>query len=199
MRAAAASAPRYRRAHHGVGPVELDVVGVVLLAFHDAVAVGVPVHPGVFERALHAGPELAQPGVARAQPPLAVDLHDAAHLAVRGGVSLVSALAQRHRGAEAHAAVRTHVGEEVDFPHAAFQVRIEVRHGLLVVVDVRAVHGAAAAVVVAALERQRLAAFQHHHGVGADDGSLAGYGVQHGRGQGGRPQRVAIALRALAQ
>ena len=50
-------------AAHRVGTVELDVVGVVLDAFEDAVAVGIPAagDPGELEGFLDAGPDAAQP------------------------------------------------------------------------------------------------------------------------------------------
>src|SRR5207249_4180981 len=65
----------------------LDVHGVVLGALHDAVAVGVPAagDPGELQRPAGGRPERAQQVVVAAEPPLAVQLHQAAHLPVRGG------------------------------------------------------------------------------------------------------------------
>ena len=171
----------------------------MLLAFHDAVAVGIPLDPGVLDGALDAGPELAQPIVTRAAHPLAIDLHNAAHLAVGRGMHFVASLPQGHGSAEAHAAIGPQIDQKIRLPHAALELRIEVRHGLLVVVDMRAVHGTAATVIVAAFEGERDILLQHHDGVGAQNRRLAGYGIDHRCRQRGSIECVAILLGTRAQ
>ena len=70
-----------------IGSEELDVIGVVLDTFHDAVAVRVPAarNPGELQGAFCAGPEAAEPGIVARELPVEVQLHDLAHLAVGGG------------------------------------------------------------------------------------------------------------------
>ena len=60
--------------------------------------------------------------------------------------------------AEGHGAVGAQVLEKIGLAHRALEGREEEREGLLVVPDVGAVHGAAAAVVAAALEGEELLA-----------------------------------------
>jgi len=63
---AGAQRAEVKGAHHGVRADELDVVGVVLHPLHHPVAIGIPLHPSVFQRLLDLGPEFPQPGVVAA-------------------------------------------------------------------------------------------------------------------------------------
>ena len=112
---------------------------------------------------------------------------------------LVTAGTQRHRRAEAHAAIGPQVHQKIGFSHTALEIRIKMRQSLLVVVDVGAVHGAAAGVIIAAFKGEHQFAVQHHHGIGAQDGCLAGHGIDQRCRQRGGVERVAIFLRARAQ
>jgi len=60
--------------HHGIGTIELDVIGVVLHARHQPVPIGVPLKPGIFQGLLGAGPQLPEIRVVAAQLPIAVEL-----------------------------------------------------------------------------------------------------------------------------
>ena len=79
---------------------------------------------------------------------------------------------------------------EVGLPHRALELREQERQRLLVVPDVRAVHRAAAGVVVAALEGVEPAVRGPQAGRRADDGHLARDRVEHLGRQRGVEERV---------
>ena len=126
--------------HLRVGAVVLDVHRVVLAAFHDAVAVGVPAagNPAELHRAAHRRPQATQVGIAPRQLPVAMDLHDAAHLAVGGGLAEGAAACEGQVHAEAHHALVVGGVPELHLAHRPGEIAEEKGRGLLVVPDVRA-------------------------------------------------------------
>lgn len=73
----------------GIGTVEFDVVGIVLDAFHDAVAIGVPTarDPGEFEGFPDMGPHGVEPLTITAERPIKIGVEDLPHLTVGGSVA----------------------------------------------------------------------------------------------------------------
>ncbi len=157
-----------------VRSVKFHVVGVVLDAIHDAAAAGVPPtrHPGEGQTKLHPGPDFAQPGSVARKPPVQVDLHDLAHLAIGGGVAVALFAVGKHL-AMTHGAAIVFGKTECGFPQRTGERGEQMLGGGLVVPDVRAVPEAAAAAIVAALEAVEFA-------IGGTEGSL-----RHQRGKVG--------------
>ena len=86
--------PHIPELHLGIRAEVVDVHRVVLRAFHDAVLVAVPalIDPGEGEGFPDLRPMLCEEWGIPAELPLAVGLHDAAHLPVRGGRVAIGSL-----------------------------------------------------------------------------------------------------------
>src|ERR1019366_7946371 len=145
-------------AAHRVGAIELHVVGVVLHAFQDAVAVGIPAagDPGEFQSSLDAGPDAAQPVEIAGEPPIEIGVHDLAHGAIGGGAA-PERLLGRQVPAEMQGAGGVEVVSETDGAQGAGEGGEQVGGYGFVVPDVGATAVAAAGVIVGAFEAVELA------------------------------------------
>ena len=188
----------------GIGTEQLHVQGMVLAAFQDAVAVGVPAvlvafRPRELDRFLHRGPVAPQPVAVAADLPVAVGLDHAAELPVRAGAEGGALRAERQAQAEPHAAVRALVVGEVEVAHRALQLRKQKRQRVGVVPDV-----GAGALAAALFRAQPLEAVERAVGEAQAGGRLqhrqVGRGRLQGRGrQGGAVQRLLEAQRLAMQ
>jgi hypothetical protein len=79
--------------HLRIGAEVFDIHGVVLAAFHHAVAVTVPAafDPAELQSAFGVRPQTPQPLVIAAQLPITIQLHQTAHLPIGGGDAFVPA------------------------------------------------------------------------------------------------------------
>ena len=171
---------------HGVGAVELDIVGIVLDAVKDAGFALVPAAgaPGVGEGAFGGGPLSAEPCIVAGEGPVEVEVDDLAHLAVGGGSAPVLE-AERELVAEVHVAIGIGGVAEVGFTHGAGEGGEEELGGYLVVPDMGAGAEAEAVLVAAALEAVEAAVGDAEAGVGDQGGEVGGGGVFDGGGEGG--------------
>ena len=153
-------------AAHGIGAIELDVVGVVLDAIHDARLAFVPAArpPGVGESALGGGPLAAQPGIVAGEDPIEVELDDLTHLAVRGSRAPVLK-AQGKLVAKVHVAFGIGGVAEVGLAHGAGQRGKEKLSGHLVVPHVGAGAETQARLVSATLKAMKTAVRNAEAGV----------------------------------
>jgi len=170
-----------------------------------ATVLGVPRLDTVVEAPLDPGPEALEPEGVAADAPLAVDLHDAAQLSIRGGVEVVIRRADGEARAERLVATRILVDEELRVAQRPLEVREEVRQRLGVVPDVGARAVAAAVGIAATLPTPELAVGLALHGgrledreVGRDGlDDLGGEGrVVEGPGEALRPCLESVILRA---
>src|ERR1019366_3625874 len=173
-------------AAHRVGAVELHVVGVVLHAFQDAVAVGVPAagDPGEFQGSLDAGPDAAQPFEVAGEPPIEIGVHYLAHGAVGGGEA-PERLFVRQVLAEVQGAGGVEIVSETDGAQGAGKGGEQVGGGGFVVPDVGATAVAAAGVIVGALEAVELAVGGTEADGRDQGGEIGAGGVLDGGGDGG--------------
>ena len=144
---------------HSIGAPELDVVGVVMGLKERAVMVGIPSADAVIETALNERIDSLQPGEVAGDLPIAEDFHDAAELAVGGGVPSVIDGAIGDRAAEVHVTALVHGADEFHVAKRAFELRVEMRHGLSVVPHVSAGTVAAAGVRRAAFPSPYVSVF----------------------------------------
>ncbi|MGC4105810.1 MAG: hypothetical protein QM753_05545 [Thermomicrobiales bacterium] len=103
--------------------------------------------------------------------PVAVGLHDAAHLAIGGGGRPFGAAIEREVDAEAHHAVRAAGVQELDVTHGAGEVAEEEGGRLFVVPDVGAAAVARSPVIVAAFPA-------HHRAIRDAEGRLRPQGAE---------------------
>src|SRR6184192_3460204 len=87
---------KVERAHHRVGTIKLNVVSIVLFAFHHPVAIGVPVDPGELQRSFSLRPKFSKKIIVSRQLPFAVELQNAAHLSICGRLELPLGITERH-------------------------------------------------------------------------------------------------------
>src|SRR6266516_2614081 len=111
-----AQSPKVVDAGERVGPIELDVVSVVLHAIHDTVAVGIPSarYPCERDAFLYTRPEFLEPVFVSRNPPVQPCLNDLAHLPVGRGVGVTLDL----------------VGQKLAVTHSALLVLREAECGL---------------------------------------------------------------------
>ena len=175
---------------HGVGAVELDVVGVVLDAIHDTGLGLVPPAgpPGVGEGTFGGGPLAAEPVVVVGEGPVVVELDDLAHLAV-GGCRAPVLFAEGELVAEVHVAFGVGAVAEVGLAHGAGQRGEEELRGHFVVPDMTAGAEAETAAVTAALEGVEAAVGDAEAGVGDEGGEIGAGCVLDFGGEGGLHER----------
>ena len=149
---------------HSIGAPELDVVGVVMGLEERAVMVGIPGADAVIETALNEWIDLLEPGEVAGDLPIAEDLHDAAELAVGGGVPIVIDGAIGDRAAEVHMTALVHGANKFHVAKRAFEMGVEMRHGLSVVPHVSAGTVAAAGVRRAAFPSPYVSVFLAQYG-----------------------------------
>ena len=186
--------------HIGIGAVELHVVGVVLDAFEDAIAVGIPAagNPGEFEGFFDARPDAAQPVDIAGERPIEVGVHDLAHGAIGGGEA-PERLFVRQVLAEMQGARVVHVVAETGGAQGAGEGGEEMGGDGLVVPDVGATAVAAAGVIVGAFEAVELAIGGAEADGGDQRGEIGAGGVFDGGGDGGFAQGGGELARLLFQ
>ena len=125
-------------AHLGVGAVVFDIHGIVLAALHHAVAVGIPAtfNPAELHCLFHLWPEVSEHGIIAGELPVAVHLHNAAHLSVGSGPSPLLCTLKRQPDTEAHQSIVPGGVCKLNLTHPFRQIAEEERYGLLVVPDV---------------------------------------------------------------
>ena len=140
-----------------MGTVILHIHGVVLTAFHHAVLIGVPasVDPAELEGPTGLGPEGAQHFVIAGELPVAVELHQATHLAIGGGKAVVLGARQRQIDAKAHEAIVPGGMAKLSIPHRCGQIAKEERGRLLVIPHVGAAAMAATSLVVTPFKTEK--------------------------------------------
>ena len=163
--------------------------------FEEAFFGRVPGVDAVVETGLHAGPEPAEPLRVAADAPLAIDLHDAAQLAVGRGVEVVHQRPDRQRAAEHLVAALVLRRPELRLAERPLQGGKQVRDGLRVVPDVRTRAGAAAGVVVAPFPGPQPAVGLAEHGGRLEDREIGRHGLDHFRRQRAVVEAVAEAPR----
>ncbi len=143
--------------HLRVGAEVLHVHRVVLAALHHPVPVGVPParDPAELERLLRLRPQHPQHRVVAGQLPVAVQLHQAAHLTVGRGQGEFLGPLDGQVDAEAHQPVVAGGLGILDLAHGLGQIAEQEGGGLLVIPHVRARAVAAAGLVAAALPAQQ--------------------------------------------
>src|SRR5206468_9738611 len=100
---------KVERAHHRDGTIKLNVVSIVLFAFHHPVAIGVPVDPGELQRSFSLRPKFSKKIIVSRQLPFAVELQDAAHLSICGGLELRWSMTDGYDRTKSHASIVANV------------------------------------------------------------------------------------------
>ena len=170
----------------------VDVHGVVLAALHHAVAVTVPpfVAPGVGQYLFGLLPMAFEKGTVARELPVAVELHEAAHLAVGRGTAALRGLAQGQGGAEAHLSVVACGVLELDVAHRARQLAEKESSGCLVVPYMGARAHARAEAVHHSLPAHEVARGQAEHRLRAQGGQVEERGLLDDVGVGAPEQRA---------
>src|ERR1035438_6918673 len=174
-------------AAHGVGAVELDVVGVVLDAFEDAIAIGVPAagDPGELDGLFDFGPHGAEPIHVAGEQPIEVGVHDLPHLAIGGGVAPALRGVVGEVLAEADAAGVVEIEAEADGAQGAGEGGEEVGGGGFVIPNVGTTAVAAAGMIVNAFEAVEFAIGGAEARGGDESGEIGAGGLLDDGGESG--------------
>ncbi len=161
--------------------------------------IGIPGLDAVVEALAHLGPESLEPCGVAADPPVAVNLHDAAKLAIGSGVKGVLRRTEWKCGTEGLVATLVLGKKELGFAQAAFEVGEKMRQRLGVIPDVGTGAVAGAPFVAQSLPGPNLSARLTEHGGRFEDGQIGRHGIDHFGSKRGIVERVGELFRGSAQ